>query len=106
MWSAFGGFPALKVKDTKIESNWSRIYAYLRQTARSVCGFTFDKLKWFERQQAVANVERGRVWFWGLARFVQLGDSEWDGNGQTEWLSSPRLFPAPAPAFGNYGIPD
>jgi hypothetical protein len=106
MWRSFGGFPALKIKDTKVESNWTRIYAYLRATARSACGLTFDKLKWHERQQAVCNVERGLVWFYGLARFVQQRDMWHDVECKPGWIDNLHLFPCPAPAFARCGIPD
>jgi hypothetical protein len=106
MWRSFGGFDGLKVKDTKIESNWSRVYAYLRQTARTMCGLTFDKLKWHERKQAVANVERGRVWFAGLARFAQAKEVPYDEDWQATAAWEGTLFPCPAPAFSPVGIPD
>jgi hypothetical protein len=66
LWAKFGVFVATKVKDIKIESDWTRTYSTLKATL----GRTFLSLSWFERRQAVANVERCRVWWFGVFPMV------------------------------------
>ena len=62
MWARFGEFLGCRVRDIRIESDWTRTYAALR----AVLGCTFTARSWWERRQAVANVERGRVWWFGI----------------------------------------
>ena len=64
MWRAFGGQEYTRVKDIKVESNWTRAYAYLRATVRSDVGLPFDHLPWWKRRMMVDNVVQGRVWWW------------------------------------------
>lgn len=62
LWAKFGKFVACRVKDIRIESDWTRTYAALR----TVLGKTFTRRSWWERRQAVENVSRGRVWWFGV----------------------------------------
>jgi hypothetical protein len=62
MWAGFGGFGYCRVRDVQVESNWTRIYRVLRATL----GRTFEQLRWWQRQCAVANVERDLPWHFGL----------------------------------------
>lgn len=62
MWDAFGGLEVCRIKDVRIESNWTRTYAAL-----VLClGVSFTLLPYWMRGQAVANVERERPWNFGL----------------------------------------
>jgi hypothetical protein len=63
MWAAFGGCDHTKVKDIRVESNWTRAYALLKSTVRTLCGKTFQSLRWFERLRAVENVLEGLPWY-------------------------------------------
>ncbi len=62
MWAAFGNCEHCRVKDVRVESNWTRTYHALVLTA----GKMFTSLRWHQRQQAVDNVEFGRNWSFGL----------------------------------------
>jgi hypothetical protein len=62
LWSKFGKFEATRVRDVKIESDWTRIYDSLGMAL----GGTFHLLKWWQKGQAVKNIERGRRWDYGL----------------------------------------
>ena len=62
MWSSFGGGEYCRVRDVEIDCDWKRIFRALRATL----GRTWDELRWFERKQAVANVERELPWYFGL----------------------------------------
>jgi len=55
-----------KVKDIEIESSWTRAYKFLKATVRTVCGKSFQKLRWWERLWAVDNVLGGLPWYWAL----------------------------------------
>ena len=66
MWQAFGGQEYTRVKDVKVESNWTRAYAYLKATVRTECGITFAKMRWWQRILAVENVLRGLPWNWSM----------------------------------------
>lgn len=61
MWQAFGDISHLKVSEVRIESNWTRVYNALANSLSF-----FRGMKWFERVQAVENVERGLPWYYAL----------------------------------------
>jgi hypothetical protein len=62
MWAGFGGFNYCRVRDVQVESNWRRIYRALRASL----GRTFTQLRWWQRKQAIANVEHFLPWHFGL----------------------------------------
>src|SRR5438309_2644223 len=62
LWAKFGEFLATRVVDVRVESNWTRTYAVLASTV----GKTFIAMKWWQRGQAVDNVERERPWWFGI----------------------------------------
>jgi hypothetical protein len=62
MWAGFGGFDYCRVRDVQVESNWTRTYAALKASL----GKTFTQLRWWQKKQAIANVERYLPWHFGL----------------------------------------
>jgi hypothetical protein len=62
MWAGFGGFDYCRVRDIQVESNWTRTYAALKASL----GKTFTQLRWWQKKQAIANVERYLPWHFGL----------------------------------------
>jgi hypothetical protein len=62
MWASFGGLDYCRVRDVQVESNWTRIYGGLRASL----GDVFQRLRWYEKKCAVANVERDLPWHFGL----------------------------------------
>jgi hypothetical protein len=62
LWAKFGQFQATRVRDIKIESDWTKIYDSLGMAI----GKTFFAMKWWQKGQAVRNVEFGRHWAFGL----------------------------------------
>ena len=67
MWAACGGFDHVKIKDVLVDSSWTRAYAVLKATVRTVCGKTFQKMRWYDRVRAVDNVLCGLPWYYAMA---------------------------------------
>lgn len=66
MWAGFGGFDYCRVRDVQVESNWTRTYAALKASL----GKTFTQLRWWQKKQAIANIERYLPWHFGLRNGV------------------------------------
>ena len=69
MWAGFGGFDYCRVRDVRIESNWTRAYYGLK----AALGKTWDMLKWYQRKMAVENVLRDLPWHFGQGILADRG---------------------------------